>query len=73
MCYTWVLESKAGQNLKGVTLLQEHRVLAVILLLQSDMAFYSDFFIAVYASCAIYTAYLEEYTVLINSGDRHQA
>lgn len=45
----------------------------VILLLQSDMAFYSYLFIAVYASRAIYTTYLEEYIVLINSGDRHQA
>lgn len=67
------LESKAGQNLGVVILLQEHRVLWVVLLLQSGMAFYSYLFTALCASHAICTAYLEEYTVLINSGHRYQA
>lgn len=58
MCYTQVLGSKAGQKLGGVTLLQEHSVLGVILLLQSVTAFYSYLFIAVYASHTICTASL---------------
>lgn len=58
MCYTQVLGSKAGQKLGGVTLLQEHRVLGVILLLQSVTAFYSYLFIAVYAFHTVCTASL---------------
>lgn len=54
-------------------LLQEHRMLGVTLLLQSDTAFYSYLFIAMYASHTICTAYLEEYTALIDSGNRYQA